>query len=336
VIRISPIARYHLALRVDLIANDAQSLALLAILQPTFPLLRSPVDVWSAAKAAITTETPTALRQVLALDLDEAKRALQILPPTSSPITAMAEQITLVHLNDLFSRFFVQIVDAATASGQEVPGSVQALLHNLETRHVGNDLRHSLFDKEIRGVIAGVPRGTAAHALGLVLIGLWGLLTGPSPSAQAALASALAAEEVKGVGASLRSVGALRELLYPGSGITEPVIATLPGNAVTIDKLALVCIHFIQLLATTTPVKPTTSRVERLSESRRVQKVTSDIRLVLTQTSFVGMDEDVEIESFEKARARLVTVLSQVGRRAAGRASGADLDSGIEGDGEEL
>lgn len=331
---IDSVARYHLSLRLDVIAADAHTLALLALVQPTLPLLRSPIDVWAAAKAAITPETPIALRHVLALHFDEAKRAVQLLPPTPAPITAIAEQVTLVHLNDLFSRFFVQLVDGATSGGQEVPRSVKALLANLEARSVGNNLRSSLFDKEIRGVVAGVPKGTAAHALGLVLIGLWGLMAGHTASAQAALASALAAEEVKGVGSALASVGALRELLYPGSGMVEPVVAILPANAVSIDKLALVCIQFIRLLATTTAVADT--RLDRLADSRKVQKATSQIRLVLTQTTFAGLDDDVEVKSFDEAREKLVTVLSTVGRRAVGRASGRDEDSGLEGDIDDL
>lgn len=333
---ITPLARYHLALRLNRSAVDAQSLALLALLSPTLPLLRSPMDIWAAAKAAITADTPSPLRQVLALGLDEARRALHLLPPTTSPLTALAEQITLVHLNDLYSRFFVQLVDAATKDGQIIPDSVKTLLGNVDSRSLGKDLRASLFDKEIRGVVAGVPRGTAAHALGLVLIGLWGLLTGPSPNAQAALASALAAEEVKGVGSSLASVGALRELLYPGSSMMDPAIASLPSNAVTLDKLALVCISFIRLLATVSPLDVSATRLERLAESRKVQKASSDIRLVLTQTTFAGMEEELEAKSFDVARERLVTVLSIVGRRAAGRATGRDEDSGLEGDVEEL
>lgn len=330
-IAISPLARYHLALRLNLTARDASSLALLALLQPTLPLLRSPIDVWAAAKAAISTDSPMPLRQVLALTLDEARRALHLLPVTSSPITALAEQVTLVHLNDLYSRLFVQLVDAATQNGHAVPTSVKALLENIEAQNMGKTLRSTLFDKEIRGVVNGIPRGTAAHALGLVLIGLWGILTGSSASAQAALASALAGEEISGVGASLGSVATLRELLYPGSGLAEPALTTLPSNAVTLDKLAMVCIQFIQLVATV----PRESRAERLADGRKVQKAAAQIRLVLTRTTFAGMEEEVEVKCFDEARERLVTVLAGVGRRAAGRVS-RDEDSGFEGEAEDL
>ena len=333
---VSAFERYHLALHLEISVNDAQSLALLALLQPTLPLLRSPVDVWAAAKAAISPETPPALRQVLALHFDEAKRALHLSPPTTSPITAMAEQVTLVHLNDLFSRFFVLLVDSATSGGTPVPDSVKALLANLERGDVGNTLRSSLFSKEIRGVVSGVPKGTAAHALGLVLIGLWGMLAGPTPGAQAALASALAAEEVSGVGSALASVNALRELLYPNSKLQDPVASNLPANAVTIDRLALVCIQFVQLLATANRLQGDSSRLERLAASRKVQRATSNMRLVLTQTTFTGLDDDFEVGNFDEAREKLVMVLSSVGRRASIRAAGRDEDSGLEGDAADL
>ena len=303
----------------------------MALLQPTLPLLRSPVDVWAAAKAALSSDSPVSLRQLLALDLAEAKRAHAMLPPTSSPIIAMAEQITLVHLNDLFCRFFVQVVDSAT--GEAIPESVQTVLRNIKQRQLSKDLSLAQFDREIRGVIGNTPRGTAAHALGLVLIGLWGIVVGTAPSAQAALASALAGEEIKGVGASLRSVGALREMLYPDSGLVMPAMSALPSNVVAIDKLALVCIRFIQLVSITSD--SSAPRAERLMQARQVQKGAEHIRLVLSQTTFAGLDEDISLYKFDQAREKLVTVLSVIGRRAAGRTCGED-DSGVEFDMKEL
>ena len=93
-----------------------------------------------------------------------------------------------------------------------------------------------------------------------------------------------------------------------------------------------------------------------------MQKATSHLRLVLTQTTFVGLAEDEEEDeeseeveqtndetveengeriddearSFLQAKERLVGVLSVVGRRAAGRATTRDEDSGLEGDIDEL
>ena len=191
-----------------------------------------------------------------------------------------------------------------------------------------------------------------------MLVGLWGVFTGPVPSAQAALASALAAEEVKGAGAALASVSAMLELLYPGSSSTlaldrAMLASSLPANALAIDKLALVCIEYIRLLSTATALNVETSRLHRLEASRKVQKATSYLRLVLTQTNFVGLDEDKslsvagededdepesegEAKNLVQAKERLVGVLSLVGRRAAGRAVGRDEDSGLEGDLDEL
>ena len=364
VVDLPRLSRYHLAIRLGRVADDAQSLALLALLQSPAAILGSgsATKIWASARDATAPSTPPALQQVLALTLSEARRALALLPPTPCPLTAMSEQITLVHLNELYTRFFVHLVNTATTGGQSVPDSIKDLLANLENKHNKAGIAAGAlesFDNEIRSVVEGVPKGTAAYSLGLVLIGLWGLLNRPSPSAQAALASALAGEEIRGVGASLASVSALRELLYPGSRITDneldtPLVA-LPRNATTLDRLALVCIQFIDLLATSASVTRRSARKERLEQSINVQKATMDIRLALSSTTFVGLDAEeegevvegqegkgptgdrteVEVE-FEYAREKLVSVLSVVGRRAAGRASGRDLDSGVEGDIDEL
>ena len=355
-------SRWRVIVRLNRTAKDAYSLALLALLQPELPFFRTPQAIWKSARAILPTDASPALSAVLALPLEEAFRSLEFVPKTVYPIAAIAEQITLVHINDLYSRLFVRLVDASAKTGAT---SVQNLLDNLESRDLGSSLQISAFDREIRSVIEGVPKGSAAHALGLVLIGLWGLFVGPSPSAQAALASALAAEEVKGAGRALSSVSAMLELLYPGSSTAatlDGVPVVLPANALAIDRLAFVCIEYIRLLSSASTLNSELSRLQRLEASLSVQKATSHLRLVLTQTTFVGLAEDEEEDeeseeveqtndetveengeriddearSFLQAKERLVGVLSVVGRRAAGRATTRDEDSGLEGDIDEL
>ena len=358
----SLLSRWRVIFRLNRTAKDAYTLALLALLQPELPFFRTPENLWRSARARLPADASPALSAVLALPLEEAVRSLEFLPKTVSPIAGIAEQITLVHINDLYSRLFVRIVDASAKTGAT---SVRNLLDNLESRDLGKSLRTSAFDREIRSVIEGVPKGSAAHALGLVLIGLWGLFVGPSPSAQAALASALAAEEVKGAGSALPSVSAMLELLYPGSSTVttlDRVPIVLPANALAIDRLAFVCIEYIRLLSSASILNAELSRLQRLEASLSVQKATSHLRLVLTQTTFVGLAEDEqgdeegeeveqveqqrdgadeertdhEARSFLQAKERLVGVLSVVGRRAAGRAASRDEDSGLEGDIDEL
>jgi hypothetical protein len=313
-------------------------------MQVRAPFFHSPEVLWQGARSKLREDSPQALATVLALPFEEAIESLELSPPSTSPIAAIAEQVTLVHLNDLYTRMFTRIIEATTAAGASPPSSVKALLDNLESRNVGAALTSSSFDREIRSVVDGVPRGSATHALGLVLIGLWGVFTGPAPSAQAALASALAGEEVHGAGSALASVSAMLELLYPGSSNpTHAIGSSLPQNALAIDKLALVCIDYIKLLLSARSLNEYDSRLQRLQASRAVQRATSHLRLVLTQTSFVGLEDDVEddgleeeVRSFDEAKERLVEVLSVIGRRAAGRASGRDEDSGLEGDVDEL
>ncbi|WVF69541.1 hypothetical protein IAT40_004319 [Kwoniella sp. CBS 6097] len=383
----STIERWHVIVHLNHTANDAYSLALLALLQPELPLLRSPQQIWRRAQSKLELSTSPALATVLRLPLSEVHRCAHLLEKTSSPISAIAEQIILVHVHDLYSRFFIRLVDASTRlKATSSPAlSTKNLLANLETCDIGFNLKSSAFDREIRTAIQGLPRGSAAHALGLVLIGLWGIFTRPAPKAQAALASALAAEEVQGAGAGLSSVSAMLELLYPGSkdilaskGLDQATrAARLPRNALAIDKLATACIDYIKLLISSAELnEPELTRLQRLEASRKVQKDTAHLRLVLTQTKFIGVTGDLvehesidehhsdsgsetgdesdqaEVEAvhqhvkyvglenegrkFAMAKERLVKVLCVVGRRAAGRASGRDEDSGLEGDLDEL
>lgn len=322
-------------------AGSAYSLALLALLSPDLPLLPNAKQLWLAARSKLVETSPAVLKTVLALPLDEARESLELAPLTSNPIGAIAEQVTLVHLNDLFSRLFVRLVEATTQTGNVAPFSVKALMDNLSKRDLAAALSAASFDREIRAVVEGVPKGSAAHALGLVLIGLWGVFTGPTPAAQAALASALAAEEIKGVGASLHSVPAMLNLLFPGSTQSIPSTSLgVPSNALAIDKLALVCIDYVHLLLSAESLNGAgRSRQQRVEASQQVQKATSNLRLMLTQTTFVGIDDEEgmedELQSFDEARETLVSVLSLIGRRAAGRAT-LDDDSGIDQDAYEL
>nr|XP_019046899.1 hypothetical protein I302_03503 [Kwoniella bestiolae CBS 10118]OCF25829.1 hypothetical protein I302_03503 [Kwoniella bestiolae CBS 10118] len=374
----SALERWHVVLHLHSTASDAYSLTLLALLQQDVPLLRSSTDIWREAQAKITITTPVPLATVLKLPLHEALRCAESLEKTSSPIAAIAEQITLVHVYDLYSRFFIKLVDASTRSKSAgtTAASVKTLLSNLESYDIGQSLKSSAFDMEVRSSIEGLPKGSAAHALGLVLIGLWGIFVKPTPSAQVALATALAAEEVQGAGKGLSSISAMLELLYPGSkdvlavhGIDKSVNeGRLPKNALSIDKLALTCIEYIKLLISSNEVNDpsvNSSRIQRLEASKRIQKSSSHLRLVLTQIKFIGfeetshaleeydaeeedgsedgevadkrhMDLDNEVRRFELAKESLVKVLCNVSRRAAGRGMGRDEDSGLEGDLDDL
>ncbi|OCF44802.1 hypothetical protein I317_01291 [Kwoniella heveanensis CBS 569] len=384
----SRLERWHVILHLNNTADDAYSLALLALLQPELPILRSPQQIWRRAQSKLNSTISPALATVLRLPLTEVHRCAHLLEKTFSPIAAIAEQITLVHVHDLYSRFFIRLVDASTRSKSLLSSSsslsTKNLLANLESCDIGSNLKTSAFDWEIRTVIQGLPRGSAAHALGLVLIGLWGIFTRPAPKAQAALASALAIVEVQGAGAGLSSVSAMLELLYPGTkdvlasrGVDQAARAShLPKNAIAIDKLAAACIEYIKLLTSSIELnEPDLTRGQRLEASRKVQKDTAHLRLVLTQTKFVGVTGDIiehdlvderhsdsgsetgdesetaeneavhhvkdvglenEERRFAMAKERLVKVLCLVGRRAAGRAGGRDEDSGLEGDLDEL
>ncbi|EJT50921.1 hypothetical protein A1Q1_07894 [Trichosporon asahii var. asahii CBS 2479] len=293
----SPLVKAHVALRLYR-ANDAYSLAMLALMAPEYS-----GKIWVHARAKAE---PGTLATVLALPLEEAARSLELVPPTTAPIAAISEQINLVHLYDLYSRFFVRLV-SAVGKASTLSGMLAAVK--------GSDMALDGFDAEIRAVLKGVPRHSTSHALGLVLLGLWGLFSGyASP---AVLVSALANEEVQGP--PLRSVSVMLELLYPGSSHPQTSELPIPSNAKAIDKLAVACIGFVDLMTGST-------------EQRRVQKEAARLRLILTQATFVGLD-DGEDGVFEDARQKLVGILANVGRAASGRGIRAD-DSGLETDDE--
>ncbi|WWC86661.1 uncharacterized protein L201_001538 [Kwoniella dendrophila CBS 6074] len=388
VIKPSTLERWHIILHLHNTASEAYPLTLLALLQHDVPFLRSSQQIWHQAQANISSKTPLPLTTVLKLPLNEALRCAEALDKTSSPIAAIAEQITLVHLYDLYSRFFVKLIDASLGSKSigAVNASLKNLLGNLESYNIGLSLKLSAFDKEIRTIIESQPKGSAAHALGLVLIGLWGIFVKPTSNAQVALATALAAEEIQGAGEGLSSISSLLELLYPGS--TKDVLNThgldkssaeskLPRNALVIDKLALTCIDYLKLLISSNEINGelnNATRLERLEKSKKIQKETSYLRLILTQTKFIGFanfnhhpydlinddeeeeeyndesndetndielrdnqsDLDNESRKFELAKEKLVKILYNIGRKATGRINGRDDDSGLEGDLDEL
>jgi hypothetical protein len=273
------------------------------------------------------------LTSVLALPFDEALQCLKNSPRTASPISAIYEQINLIHLSDVYVRFFVHLVKATTSGNSR---SVKTLATNLGTHASVSSLKSTGLDSEIKGLLEGTPKGSTSHSLGLVLIGLWGLLTGSSPSSQVHLARELSAEEMRG--SPVSSVHAIMDLLYSASASPSSTSSNiqLQANAVAIDKLALVCIEYIRLLSTSSTLTGEETRLQRQEASAKVQRATSDLRMILTETRIVGLGEETAESGFEEAREQLVETLSIIGRRAAGRMTGRDEDSGMEGDLEDL
>lgn len=369
----SALAKWHTILHLNVTASSPYSLALLALLQPESSLLRSPQQLWLTAQSRVDGTTPPALVTVLGLPLHEALRSLSSLPPTSAPLSALAEQITLIHVHDLYTRLFIHLVEASTASPLSTT-SLKSLLSALESHNLGANLKASAFDKEIRSVMQSTQKGSVVHALGLVLIGLWGIFTGPSSSAQASLAAALVADQVSGTTHGLNSVSALLELLYPGCvpvSETPVFVSPLSPNAQKVDTLALSIIEYLSLLLTTSRSTEAMNmdREGRKEESLGVQRKVIKLRGVLNKTGWVGVESELDADDFEevcdqpeefilgdeadkrdlrphqleserihyeRAKERLVDILARIGRRAAGRANGRDEDSGLEGDLDEL
>ncbi|WVN91023.1 uncharacterized protein L203_106270 [Cryptococcus depauperatus CBS 7841] len=374
VVNPSTLARWHTILHLTATAQTPYSLALLSLLQPQMPVLRSSTQTWTKAQFLVDGNTPPALASVLELSFPEAQHCLSSVSPTSTPLTALAEQVTLIHIHDLYIRFFVHLVETSIPSSLS-SDSLRTLLLELENHNIRASLIRANFDKEIKCVLEGIPKGSVGHALGLVLIGLWGIFAGPAPSAQATLAAALAADQVSDSVHGLSSIPALLELLYPGSSFSGemPSLSSnkLSPNTRNIDNLALSIIEYISLLLFSSKMNPEKDRASRKDESLSVQRKVVHLRSVLNKVNWVGLssessrfedileDEDEneeyggddsirscmdqekghlenEREKYERAKEKLVSVLSKIGRRAAGRARERDEDSGLGGDLDEL
>ncbi|WVQ75848.1 hypothetical protein IAR50_005481 [Cryptococcus sp. DSM 104548] len=359
--------KWHTIFHLNVTASKPHALALLALLQPEIPLLRSPTDIWQSAQSLVDSTTPAALATVLQLPLHEVQKCLTAVSPTSAPLPALAEQITLIHIHDLYTRFFIHLVDASLPSSAST-FTLRTLLADLEAHELGNSLQKSNFEKEIRATISGIQKGSAAHALGLVLIGLWGIFVRQQPEGQASLVAALAGLQVSGKLQGLESVGALLELLYPGCTGFAPALSGenhLSKTAKKVDHLALSIVEYLSLLlsksaSSVSSTVDDTPRGNRKEESINVQRRVVSLRGVLNKTGWVEIESswdeedsddeqsfdtpaqegqshlETERTKYERAKERLVDVLAKIGRRAAGRARGRDEDSGLEGDLDEL
>lgn len=352
------LTRAHVLLRMRRTADSAYPLALLALLQPRvrLPFTRTPDAIWQSARAHLQPSDPEALRSVLQLPYEEAKDALMLVPPTRTPLTAIAEQIALVHLSDLYSAQFVQLVQQTTAT-PTMQGMSRSLAFDMG--HINIPGNNDNIEAELRHILRSSARGTPSHALALVLVGISSFTSNrSSPAAQAALASSLAGEEMRGAPSSVR---AMLELLYPGFAAHGEEKLEVSETALALDGVARACIAYIGLLVkyrTISAVKGSTSgsdgkyagmsRKERQEVSRYVAKTAGQIRVLLSKAHCVSartrqagarpaQDQDeVEQGELEDAKEKLVEVLATLGRRASSRAMGRDEDSGLEGDFDEL
>lgn len=345
------------------------SLALVSLLQPRLPFIATAEANWKAARMSTTDNTSIALRGVLDLPLHEAQHIIEEIKPSSAPLATMANHVTLLHLNDMFSRFFIALVKSSTS--QLKRPSITAMLSNVDKRGLSAQLPPASFKDEMRMLLASVPHGSSARALALVLTGLWSIFNQSASEAQAALASSLAAEQLQGAGAQLKSVTALLQLLFPGSSTAslestiDNALDAVDALAKQTDALASVCVELVRLIGSSSTLPgANATRTERLEASTRVKNATLSLRAMLAQPAFERLSADssdeetdgpidgeasdtasesgssvalqLETVAFAEATERLVEVLTAIGRRAAGRRDGRDQDSGLEGDVDEL
>ncbi|KAL7419112.1 hypothetical protein Q5752_005948 [Cryptotrichosporon argae] len=318
----SPLVKHHAMVHLGR-SSDPYALAILALLQPRMPFFPSPTAIWARARAL--NSSSGALGAVLALPLAEASTYLAAGRPTSAPIAAIAESFALAHLSDLYARLFVRLVDAAVPTTAPAPGSLPELRANVARSDLGARLRASTFDSEARDALALAPRGGDAHALALVLTALWGVLTGPAPAAQAALAAALVQAKPT---STVDSVRAVLDLLYPGSGYAKRGAAARPGgsaHAQSLDAMARAMVALLGML-----VEPATgAQLVRQTAKVRALLAQCAVGPRAAQAQDEGSDDERDDEpagqgradedaAYENARERLVDALVGVTRRVPG------------------
>lgn len=359
-----------LHLRLHMAAQNTTSPSQLALDAFLAPTQAESVRSWSKARQAATYADDVVASTVTALPLRDARNLLNTVKPTAYPLQAIANQSVIIHLSDLTSKIYTTLMESTCGEGKT---TLKGMSKNLQSPAILQLVQQDVFKAEVQDALIGVPRGTEGYALGLVLIGLWGLLAGQDAEARRELATLLAGEQTLGVASNFSSVTTLLSILAPAyrpSGLPLPSHLNISEAAQDLDTLVTVCLHWISLLASAPRLAlETAPRLERLASSKKVKEVTLNLRVLLAHPAFRktfegaeksssaegSSDEasnnssrpasingeglpltDVEVEVFDKVTYRLVEVLTVLGKKAGERASGRDEDSGVEGDLDEL
>lgn len=330
----------------------ARHTALRALLAPS---KRASKRLWFDARLRTSEQQDPIANQVLALPLAEASDILRKVQPTNDPLGSIANNLVLVHLNDILSRIYINLVDTSVIDISPTSGIATVEASRLA---IAADLQRDAFISEIQAVLTDTPRGTESYALGLVLIAIWGLLAGQDVEMQRRVAYMLTIEDMQGVGNNLASVQAVLDMLAPNangpSASRRGTSKRLTAAAREVDVLALACIQWLTMLdaaaRTATAQAPSQQWMQVASLELRVllanpvfhrqfrdkvaesdsedegedsstASVDSDGRIEgVKSKDGTEVDEvDLEVEAFDRATERLIdalTVISRSGRIA--------------------
>jgi hypothetical protein len=285
---------------------------------------------WAHARTLALDSLDKTLIDVLSLSFSEVKTLKSKLGPVEDPIRAIADYLTVTHLDDLATRLYISLVESRNDSGQ------------VERRPLAS-LADPRYKSQIFEALVGVPKNSNAYALGLVLIGLWGVLGGQDASAQRSVANILIAGQIKGH-LDLPSVDAFLNLVAPGyrsPASRSPSTPAGPGVH-ELDTLLNVCLRYVTLVrkvALKDPAhrsaiyhesvairqllgQPTFQRTFKDIFGYRVRNGSSASDASGSDTeSIASSDEEsisaieAEVEAFDKQTDRLIDTLVGIGRQ---------------------
>ena len=291
---------------------------------------------WQHARKIALDATDKQIQDVLALPSTETRALSKRLGPSEDPVRTIAEYLVITHLDDLATRLYISLVDASTSSEVGVNSRLMSLA----------DVSYK---EQIFEALHGVSRESPAYSLGLVLIGLWGMLSRQDASAQRSVANMLIASQLKDR-VDLPSIDVLLGLVVPAYRPSKRDMASdyklgkLPLGVAELDTLLEVCLRYVSLvqrLESRDPAsrrgvysetlrirqllgRPTFERTFRDISGYRLRTGSSSSDASASDTESIASSEEgsisaieAEVEAFDVHTDRLIDLLVDLGQRTA-------------------
>lgn len=292
---------------------------------------------WQRARKLALDTGDKAIHDVVALPCSETRALSKRLGPSEDPVRSIAEYLVVTHLDDLATRLYISLVDASISSDAPTKNRLAALA----------DVSYK---EQIFEALHGVNKDSPAYSLGLVLIGLWGMLSQQDAGAQRSVANMLIASQLKDR-VDLPSVDVFLRLVVPAYRPTNKRDARnevkpnrLSLGIEELDTLLEVCLRYVSLVkqlnsrdpAAFRGVYPETLLIRQLLGRPTFERTFKDISGYRMRTSssssdgsgsdtesIAGSEEgsisaiEAEVEAFDAQTDKLIDTLVEIGQRAA-------------------
>lgn len=291
---------------------------------------------WQHARRLALDTTDKSIQDILALPCSETRALSKRLGPSEDPVRSIAEYLVITHLDDLATRLYISLVDASIPADN---GNKNRL----------TSLGDVSYREQIFEALHGVSRDSPAYSLGLVLIGLWGMLSGQDAASQRSVANMLIASQLKDR-VDLPSIDVLLGLVIPAyrphksDTAGESKSSRLPLGVEELDALLEVCLRYVSLVKRLNSREPAarrgvyheTLRIRQLLGRPTFERTFKDISgyrlrtgtstssdVSTSDTESIASSEDwsisaieAEVEAFDAQTERLIDSLVDIGQRA--------------------